>query len=27
MKEEYGQDIHVGDIVSLLDELTLPKVT
>ncbi len=26
MKEEYGQDIHVGDIVSLLDELTLPKV-
>ena len=26
MKEEYGQDIHVGDILSLLDELNLLKV-
>jgi len=26
MKEEYGQDIHVGDIVSLLDELHIPRV-
>lgn len=26
MKEAYGQDIHVGDIVRLLDELNLPQV-
>ena len=26
MKEEYGQDLHVGDIVGLLDALNLPKV-
>jgi len=26
MQEQYGQDIHVGDVVSLLDELNIPKV-
>jgi pimeloyl-ACP methyl ester carboxylesterase len=26
MQEQYGSDIHVGDVVSLLDELNIPKV-
>jgi pimeloyl-ACP methyl ester carboxylesterase len=26
MQEQYGQDIHVGDVLSLLDELNIPQV-
>ena len=26
MQEQYGQDIHIGDVVSLLDELNIPKL-
>ena len=26
MQEQYGQDIHIGDVVSLLDELNISKV-
>jgi pimeloyl-ACP methyl ester carboxylesterase len=26
MQEQYGQDIHIWDVLSLLDELNLPKV-
>lgn len=26
MQEQYGQDLHVGDVVSLLDALSIPKV-
>jgi pimeloyl-ACP methyl ester carboxylesterase len=26
MQEQYGQDIHIGDVLRLLDELNIPKV-